>query len=118
MAIIKKRIKKYKVDIRSGRYAENFPAYIHGYDKQDRYVLSCVFFEKEDAVLPENRNEDKVVYLYFHISKYHIVLDLFRNESPLKFVYDSDGKECTILTSKEPVGEGEYVRPTETSIPK
>ncbi|MBT8254119.1 MAG: hypothetical protein HKN00_00135 [Flavobacteriaceae bacterium] len=107
MAVIKKYILHYKADIRSGRFAANFPAYIHGYDKNEKHVLTCVFFEQPDAVLPENKMVDGVVSMYFTIAKFCLVLDLFRNESPVKFMYDTDGKDCTLITEKEPVGEGE-----------
>ena len=107
MAIVEERILHYKVDIKSGRFAANFPAYIHGYNSDGTHVLTCVFFEKLNSILPDNKRVDGVVSMYFYMTKYSMVLDLFRNESPIKIVYDSKGKDCTLITEKEPVGEGE-----------
>ncbi|MBT8257656.1 MAG: hypothetical protein KJO49_04230 [Bacteroidia bacterium] len=107
MPVIQENILHYKVDIRSGRFAANFPAYIHGYNKKDKHILTCVFFENLESVLPENKRVDAVVTMYFYMNKFSLVLDIFRNESPLKIVYDTKGKDCTLITELEPVGEGE-----------
>lgn len=107
MPVIEQRILHYKVDIKSGRFAANFPAYIHGFDESGAHVLTCVFFENLNAILPENKRVDGVVSMYFYMNKFSMVLDIFRNESPLKIIYDSKGKDCTLITELEPVGEGE-----------
>ncbi len=110
MPVIERQILHYKVDIKSGRFAANFPAYIHGYDESGRHVLTCVFFENPNSILPENKMVDDVVSMYFYMNKFSMVVDIFRNESPIKIIYDSRGKDCTLITEKEPVGEGEIIR--------
>lgn len=109
MPVIEKHIWHYQVEIRSGRYAVNFPAYIHGYDKEQNHILTCVFFEKEEAILPENKMADGILNMYFYMSKFRLVLNLFRNESPVKFMFDSDGKGCNLITRTEPVGQNEGI---------
>ena len=70
-----------------------------------------ISFYKEEAVLPDNRSpiimDRQHVYLSYYYHDYANIIDLLRNEKPVKVFYRDDAKFGYISTAMEPVGEHE-----------
>ena len=68
-------------------------------------------FYSVGTVLQENRSPiiggRQHVYLYVEYDQYDQMIDLLRNEMPIRFFYRDDAKIGYISTSAEPVGEHE-----------
>lgn len=67
-----------------------------------------VYFSKNDKKSSYTENGDKYRFeVHVDSSKYLAWIDLLRNEEPLFFYYNFESNNSSILTSMEPVGEGE-----------
>ncbi|HKO96546.1 MAG TPA: hypothetical protein VJU86_06130 [Pyrinomonadaceae bacterium] len=69
-------------------------------------------FYNEAAVIPENRlvlrdDGSKQLYISQRYSDYFNILDLVRNEKPVRFFYRDDVKLFYVNSGDEPVGEHE-----------
>lgn len=69
-------------------------------------------FYPEGTPLPPNHQtthqSGKIIYyVSYRYEQLANVLDLLRNESPIKFLYRDDNLIAYLTTSEEPIGEGE-----------
>ena len=75
--------------------------------------FATLYFYPEGATLPPNRKEihapsgTPLYTVNYRYSQMANVLDLLRNEKPIKFSFDDGSLGAYITTSQEPVGEGE-----------
>jgi hypothetical protein len=70
------------------------------------------FYPDSVAVLPANStslhaNGTPMFYVSYRYAQFSNVLDILRNEKPVKFFFRDDNLASYITTSNEPVGEGE-----------
>ena len=67
-----------------------------------------LIFKPNGSSLPQD-SPGAVVSLYYHLEDFKNIIDLLRNEKPLYLNWAGSGPgwENTIMTSDEPVGEGE-----------
>jgi hypothetical protein len=69
-------------------------------------------FYPDSAVIPNNAiaahvSGKPIYYVNYPYYQYAGVVDLLRNEKPIKFFFRDDNMAAYITTSDEPVGEGE-----------
>ncbi len=69
-------------------------------------------FYPESVALPANSkgthmSGKPIFYVNYRYAQFQNVLDLLRNEKPIKFFFRDDTMASYITTSDEPVGEGE-----------
>ncbi len=75
-------------------------------------AFAFLTFYNEGAAIPANRktmhNSGKpIFYVNYPYYQYAGVIDLLRNEKPIKFFFRDDNMAAYITTSDEPVGEEE-----------
>jgi len=70
---------------------------------------AILWFYPEGATLPDNRKwPDRDFFdVYYHMDSWEAILDVLRNESPVKFNYSDTNNGAQIYTGQEPVGEEE-----------
>ena len=69
-------------------------------------------FFPENAALPPNSKAmhisgQPIFYVSYRYAQLANVVDLLRNEKPIRFFFRDDNMDSYITTSDEPVGEGE-----------
>ena len=69
-------------------------------------------FYPESSPVPANSKSihisgNPIFYVNYRYSQLNTVIDLLRNESPIKFFFRDETLVSYITTSSEPVGEGE-----------
>jgi len=84
---------------------ENLVAFIHCYNGSNN-VLSCEFYADGSAI-PDNRFGGCRVGLAYPWPRFHVVLDVLRNEKPIYYGFIFSAKLGYISTQSEPVGEEE-----------
>jgi hypothetical protein len=57
--------------------------------------------------LPDNNFHSNLIYVYFHLSLFDDIIDILRNEKPLRIYLEDYIKVGGIITSYEPIGEQE-----------
>lgn len=77
---------------------------IHGWDDKKIHRLTC-HFHAEGKSIPENSISGGTVQLHYPMRTYAVVLNVFRNESPLTVMYDETTTEGQITTQHELVGK-------------
>lgn len=98
----------YECVLQAGKH-QGAPAVIYGYNANKSCIVKCSFWEHEKLNMPGNGVENKIVNLNYDVSEYDRVLDLFRNERPLRLEFDARTGQGCIRTELEPVGEGEML---------
>ncbi len=80
--------------------------------REDKTLIGVAYFHRDPSTMPEgdSRTPQGAVHCHFPWESFSQVLDLLRNESPvfLRFVA-GEPSVASIVTSPEPVGEGEEV---------
>ncbi len=111
MAFIEE-IKKYSVAIYGG--GKNTTGYkyraIIGLRRDDNSLIGGAYFHRNPETMPDTDDQSSSGYVYCHYTweDFPQVLDLLRNEKPVRVRYVAGGWEiASITTSMEPVGEGE-----------
>ena len=104
-------ISHYKVVLPAGRQQSfnRATAFVHGWNEDNLHRLTC-HFHPDGNMIPENDMSNGIVHLHYPMSDFSIVIDLFRNESPIMNVYDPETREGQIMTEYEPIGQGEINR--------
>jgi hypothetical protein len=105
MANVVKSFDNYKVQY-TGSKRELPLASISCFDA-DEWVGLLEFWERRSSVRDPFLLDGKIV-LSFDLDRFSDVVDVLRNERPLKLFLNPDGNWGSVLTSDlEPVGEGE-----------
>lgn len=69
-------------------------------------VIGEILFVEDDVPLPEATKERDKYTLYFRRRRLPELVDLLRNEGPVYLMW-RDGRNTTLSTEYEPIGEGE-----------
>jgi hypothetical protein len=109
---------EYRIDSYIVKYVTNKPmillrggSILPFTDPHIHYFAELKFYP-DDVELPEDYldqvNRTSYIRLYFRTSDFNNIIDLLRNESPLKFIYTGDGGALAnnngIYTDQEPAG--------------
>jgi hypothetical protein len=80
--------------------------------REDKTLIGVAYFHRDASTMPDtdSRTPQGAVHCHFPWESFSHVLDVLRNESPvfLRFVA-GEPSVASIITSPEPVGEGEEV---------
>ena len=111
MAFIEE-IKKYDVAYYGG--GKNTSGYqyraIIGLRRDNGSLIGGAYFHRDPSTMPNTDDQTSTGYVWCHYTweDFPIVLDILRNESPVRVRYVAGGwRIASITTSIEPVGEGE-----------
>jgi len=99
---------KYQVVLPGGKEKANGRAvgFIHGWDDKRIHSVTCHFHTKRQAI-PENSISGNTIHLHYPIKIFGVILDVFRNESPIVVMYDETTSEGQVMTEHELVGKGD-----------
>jgi hypothetical protein len=77
--------------------------------KSNNQFIAQLTFKPNGSPLPPDGIYGGSVNLYYHLDDFENVIDLLRNEKPTYLSYNGSGGqfENGIMTTAEPVGEGE-----------
>ncbi|HEB69802.1 MAG TPA: hypothetical protein ENI88_09300 [Desulfobulbus sp.] len=111
MAFIEE-IKKYDVAYYSGGKNKTGYKYraIIGLRRDDNSLIGAAYFHRNPETMPDTDYQSSSGYIYCHYvwEDFPQIMDLLRNEKPVRLRYVAGGWEiASITTSLEPVGEGE-----------
>ncbi|MEM7611109.1 MAG: hypothetical protein AAF270_05490 [Pseudomonadota bacterium] len=102
-------IAKYQYELHNqftdGRINDNALLYLYGKDKQ---LLAIVAFVPDAQALasPEQEPEGHIA-IEMHIRQLASLIDMLRNEKPVRFSWNAASNVVRISTQQEPVGEQE-----------
>jgi hypothetical protein len=97
------RVAKYTYHLFSSRDEDRVVIFLYD-EKSD--VVGEVFFVGEDEPLPPAQEANGKVALYFRRSQLMDVVDLLRNEGPIRLRW-AGPFDTSLSTEYEPIGEGE-----------
>lgn len=105
-------IKQYTVSYYGG--GRNAPGYeyraIIGLRRDDGSLIGAAYFHRSPETMPDTDDQNNSGYVFCHYrwEDFPHVLDLLRNEKPVRVRYVAGGWHlASITTLMEPVGEGE-----------
>jgi hypothetical protein len=75
--------------------------------KSANQFIGQLTFRPNGSPLPPDGMSGGQVNLYYHFDDFENVIDLLRNEKPMYLSYSAPGDENGIMTTPEPVGQGE-----------
>jgi hypothetical protein len=103
-----KNIIHYQIVLPGGKEKEvpRAVGFIHGWDEENTHHLTCHFHE-QGYPIPENSLDDSKLQLHYPMRYFSLLLDVFRNETPLLVTYDAITNEGQIMTQHELVGKGD-----------
>lgn len=103
-----KNIKHYQIVLPGGKekQVQRAVGFIHGWDEENVHQLTCHFHESGYPI-PENSLEGGVLQIHYPMKYYSLLLDVFRNETPLMAMYNENTNEAQIRTEHELVGKGD-----------
>lgn len=67
-----------------------------------------IFFVESKKIGPDHVDAQGLIIMRMPIVQYPNIVDLLRNEGPLKIRYDSGHGKAFLFSGKEPIGEGEF----------
>ena len=109
MAYISANITSYSVKLASE--ANISTTYISVVTLHTTSGMGFLYFCPDDAELPSNRirmqNGRRTYDVHYHHRYLPIVIDVLRNEKPIKFFFNDSSLYAGIRTGSEPVGEEE-----------
>jgi hypothetical protein len=75
-------------------------------------AFASLNFYPSGATIPANSKTTHssgkpIYYVHYRYEQFANILDILRNEKPVKFFFRDDNMAAYITTSNEPVGEGE-----------
>ena len=103
-----KNIIHYQIVLPGGKekQVQRAVGFIHGWDEKKIHQLTCHFHE-QGYPIPENCLNDVTLQLHYPMRYFSLLLDVFRNETPLLVMYDKNTNEGQIMTQHELVGKGD-----------
>ena len=104
MASMYKDFDEYKVFYTNS--SKHYKAFIYLY--HDKKYIGSLGFLNNDKVLPDAvfDNVNSIIRLHYHISNFGNIVEILRQEKPLRLYCHSDGFGW-LTTSFEPIGEEE-----------
>ncbi len=109
MAFISANITSYSIKLASE--ANISTVYISVISLHTTSGTGFLYFCPDNAELPSNRirmqHGRPTYYVYYHNRYLPIVIDVLRNEKPIRFFFDDSSLYAGISTGSEPVGEEE-----------
>ena len=104
-------IKKYDiVYFGGGKNIKDYPyRAIIGLRRDDNSLIGGAYFHRDPETMPDTDGQNALGYVHCHYTwkDFPNVLDLLRNEKPIRIRYVEGWKQASITTSMEPIGEGE-----------
>lgn len=78
-------------------------------------------FFRDGVTLPTNKvtthmSGKPIYYVNYRYDQFAPIVDILRNEDPIKFFFNGTSKAAYLTTADEPVGEGEFVGAKEAMV--